>query len=38
MGEVAYVFGFGESEMWAMQGHRLIFWHEQAVRILKGHG
>ncbi|MDH4229959.1 MAG: GpE family phage tail protein [Nitrospirota bacterium] len=38
MGDVAAVFHFPPSELWAMPMAELIMWHAQAVRIEAVHG
>lgn len=33
MGDLAHVFHFQPSELWAMSPEDLLFWHGQAVRL-----
>ena len=33
IGDVAATFHFPPSEIWAMEGAELLFWHTQAARI-----
>lgn len=33
MGDIAYMFHFPPSELWAMDTDELLMWHGQAVRI-----
>ena len=33
MGDMAYIFHFQPSEMWAMDANELMLWYGQAVRI-----
>lgn len=33
MADLAYVFHFQPSELWAMEAEELTMWHAQAIRI-----
>ncbi len=33
MGDLAYVFHFQPSELWAMEADEMSMWHAQALRI-----
>ena len=38
LGYLAYVFHFQPSELWAMTSEEMLFWNEQAIRVVKRHG